>query len=83
MLLVVSQVSLTHPLPAHLRACMHVHMKIQCTEIRVIIFTVVQLVIGLTVEYVASGLTLAVTGGRDLVPLRCAFDQASLMIRHL
>ena len=39
--------------------------------------------IGLTVEYVASGLTLAVTGGRDLVPLRCAFDQASLMIRHL
>ncbi|CAK7352284.1 unnamed protein product [Dovyalis caffra] len=47
---------------------------------RVTIFTVVQLVIGLTVEYVASGLTLAVTGGRDSVPLRYAFGQASLMI---
>jgi hypothetical protein len=38
-------------------------------------------VIGLTVEYVASGLTSAVIGGRDSVPLRYAIDQASLMIR--
>ncbi|KAB5552454.1 hypothetical protein DKX38_009765 [Salix brachista] len=39
-----------------------------------------QLVIGLTVEYVASGLTLAVTGGRDLVPLRTMLKQTGWSI---
>jgi hypothetical protein len=81
MLLVVSQVSLSLSLSLSLHECVHLHLKIQCTDTRVIIFTVAQLVIGLTVEYVVSGLTSAVTGGRDLVPLRYAIDQASLMIR--
>ena len=50
--------------------CMHTKLNALLNNLSLHDITVVQLVIGWTVEYVASGLTVAVIGGRGLVLLR-------------
>ena len=50
--------------------CMHTKLNVLLNNLSLHDITVVQLVIGWTAEYVASGLTLAVIGGKGLVLLR-------------
>ena len=58
--------------------CMHTKLNALLNNLNLHDIIVVQLVIGCTAEYVASGLTLAVIGDRVLVLLRYHYKKRGL-----